>query len=81
MRDITREFKDIVEAEYKRKKITKLELSKIGKMSYGTFKAIFSGKIQNVRLSQAQAILDALGFELLIFEKDEQFNDKYDDKP
>lgn len=81
MRDILSEIRDVIITTSKEKKIKKTELSEVSKMKYSTFRAFMLGNIKDIKLSQAQSILDKLGLELLIFEKDEQFNDKYDSQP
>ena len=81
MRDIVSEIRDIIITTSKEKKIKRTELAETSKMKYSTFRAYMLGNIKDIKLSQAQSILDKLGLELLIFEKDEQFNDKYDCKP
>ena len=81
MRDIAAEVRDEIRTLCKAKKIKRTELCAETKVSFNTFKNFITDDTRDISLKTAQKILDYLGLELLVFEKDEQFNDKYDCKP
>lgn len=81
MRDIAAEVRDEIKTRCKVKKIKRTELCAETKVSFNTFKNFITDDTRDISLKTAQKILDYLGLELLVFEKDEQFNDKYDCKP
>lgn len=81
MRDISAEVRDEIKTRCKAKKIKRTELCAEAKVSFHTFRNFITDDTRDISLKTAQKILDYLGLELLVFEKDEQFNDKYDCKP
>ena len=81
MRDIAAEVRDEIRTQCKTKKIKRTKLCAETKVSFNTFKNFITDDTRDISLKTAQKILDYLGLELLVFEKDKQFNDKYDCKP
>ena len=72
MRNITQEFYDTV----KNTNETAAEIARRTEHAPSTVRGWLCGS-REIPLTAAQKILDAIGYELLIFPKDEQFNDRY----